>query len=162
MKKKRKNAFIESQMSHTTFIEHWINERSAVSVVTFGPVVAGAGLAEPDVVHGPKVEIRAIGVLSSEVDVVLSTNHFVELGSNLVAALAPLDVQNILGGMWMGLREREMRVWISNVPTEREWYWEELRENGLSVSKIFSCVGGKSQKVSQVWTRENGVFWIVR
>ena len=54
-----------------------------------------------------ELEIGAAGVLFDGVDAVLGTDHFLENGSDLVAALAPLDVQTILGEMWMGLRERE-------------------------------------------------------
>ena len=54
-----------------------------------------------------ELEIGAAGVLFGGVDVVLGAEHFVENGSDLVAALAPLDVQNILGEIWMRLRERD-------------------------------------------------------
>ena len=123
-------------------IENRVDELSTLGVVTFGPVVAGAGLAEdevvwpedlavwsrPDAVHGPRfkvhedgprdepataglvvvhidplqLQIRVALVPPGRVDAVLGADHLPELGPDLVAALASLDVQNLTH-----FRERE-------------------------------------------------------
>ena len=116
-------------------IEDRVNELGALGVVSFGPVVAGAGLTEdeviwpedlavrtgPDAVHGSRFEVHEDGprdepataglvvvhidplhlqirvalVPPGRVDAVLGADYLPELGPDLVAALASLNVQNL-------------------------------------------------------------------
>jgi hypothetical protein len=117
-------------------VEDGVDELGALGVVALGPVVAGAGLAEDEVVgaedaadgagaervHSARLEVHehrpghvpaAAGlvvvdvdplqllragrarVLAGRVDAVLAADHLPELGADLVAALAALDVQDL-------------------------------------------------------------------
>ena len=116
-------------------IEHRVDQLGAFGVVTFGPVVAGAGLAEDEVVgaedlaEGPRsdgvhgaglqihehrarhvpaaaglvvvdvdalqLQLRVAAVAAGVVDAVLVADHLPELGADLVAALAALDVEDL-------------------------------------------------------------------
>nr|GMC98516.1 protein TUB21 [Ipomoea batatas] len=116
-------------------IEHGVNKLCSLSVVSLGPVVAGAGLAKDEVIgpedlpvrarsdaiHGSRLEVHEHGarneppaaglivvdvhalqleivvaaVSPGGVDAVLGANHVPELCSDLVAALASLNVQNL-------------------------------------------------------------------
>lgn len=135
----------------TDDIEDGVDELSALSVVTFGPVVAGAGLAEDKVigaedlavgagadgVHGAGLEIHEDGagdeaaaaslvvvdvdalelevgvamVAAGGVDAVLGAHHLPELGPDLVAALAALDVKNLAHFELIWWERKEDFVW---------------------------------------------------
>ncbi|URE06649.1 hypothetical protein MUK42_34782 [Musa troglodytarum] len=119
-------------------VEDGVDELSALGIVALGPVVAGAVLAEDEVVgaeqlavgagahrvHGPRLQVHehrprhvpaAAGlvvvdvnalqlqpgvtdVVAVGVDAVLVRHHLPELGPDLVAALAGLDVQDLPHG----------------------------------------------------------------
>jgi hypothetical protein len=117
-------------------VEDGVDELGALGVVSLGPVVAGAGLSEDEVVgaedgadgsgaervHGAGLEVHEHGaghvaaagglvvvdvdplellrlrgarVVAGGVDAMLAADHLPELGPDLVAALAALDVQDL-------------------------------------------------------------------
>ena len=130
----------------TNDVEDGVDELGAFGVVTFGPVIAGAGLAEDEVigaedfaegarsdgVHRPRLQIHqhrawhvpppgrlvvvhvyalqpVVRVVAGDelpggVHAVLVADHLPELGPDLVAALASLDVKDLSHG---GQRWRE-------------------------------------------------------
>ena len=133
-------------------IENGIDQLGAFSVVTFRPVVSGAGLPEhevigtedlaigsgSDAVHGARLQIHedrpgnepsagglvvvdvdalelevggggvgAVVVFAGAIDAVLVADDFPELGADLVAALASLNVKNLSHGGFLGRRRRE-------------------------------------------------------
>ena len=120
---------------HSRGLGQLMDRRGALGVVALGPVVAGAGLAEDEVVrpeelaeragahrvHGARLqvhqdrardvapagglvvvhvdaldlELRVPAELTARVDAVLVGHHLPELGADLVAALACLDVDDL-------------------------------------------------------------------
>jgi hypothetical protein len=183
-------------------VEDGVDELGALGVVALGPVVAGAGLAEDEVVgaedaadgagaervHGARLEVHehrpghvpaAAGlvvvdvdplqllragrarVLAGRVDAVLAADHLPELGADLVAALAALDVQDlphlaaqrlvdggVLGSWWGGfwwrmdagaLAGEERRTWGGTEGVARG-YMPSLEGTPPSLSSVGSSV----------------------
>ena len=121
-------------------VENGVDQLGAFGIMTVGPIVTGAGLAEDEVVgaedlavgarsdavHGSRFEIHKHGsrnvpsarglivididpleldaavafvvVLSGRIDAVLVAYHLPELGTDLVTALASLNVQDLSHG----------------------------------------------------------------
>ena len=121
-------------------VENGVDQLGAFGIMTFGPIVTGAGLAEDEVVgaedlavgarsdavHGSRFEIHKHGsgnvpsarglvvihidpfeldaavaflvVLSGGIDAVLVADHLPELGTELVTAVASLNVQDLSHG----------------------------------------------------------------
>lgn len=125
----------------TNNIKNGINQLSSFGIMTFRPIISGAGLTKneiirakdltvgtgSDTIHGTRFKIhenspgnvstarslivididplqlkirrRIAVVLTGGVDTVLIANDFPELGSDLVAALATLNVKNFSHGV---------------------------------------------------------------
>lgn len=128
-------------------IENRVDELSAFSVMSLGPVVSSTRLTEDEVVrpedlavgarsdtihsarlkvhedgawdeptaagfvvvdiHALKLKVIVAAVATGGVDTVLGTYHFPEFGSDLVAALASLYVQDLTHFFLFFFRERE-------------------------------------------------------
>ena len=153
-------------------IENRVDELSTLGVVTFGPVVAGAGLskdevigaenlakgARSDAVHGAglkvhkdgagdeppttclvevdvdslELEIAVAAVPAGRVDAVLGADHLPELGPDLVAALATLNVKDFTH--FRRVRERGERLGFVEDEKERFGVFERGTEGGNGAS----------------------------